>query len=290
MDGCWPNPPKRGLAPPAACPKTYQLCFTLLRIHKALTESTKRHSSASEYERVRMLIVQEFQRLDYRIKPQRRDCPLSIFGDFEVCGGGVERVDDGVEHVFSQDSSHSFWRITAGKMARRITSAEPFGNSLYGARHRRPTVLTYTLILRSYSTPAQQKSAHPATAYDRLRPVISTFQAPIDWAAAYGSGVLPQASYKPPAPGEAGPLTDLLIATPDAEVFHNINLAQNPGHYPVYARWMGGKGVGWVQEKWGAGVWYVTMVDMNGVVSTYCSFIVVVKSLIKGEERMSSTA
>ncbi|KIR26446.1 mitochondrial matrix protein import protein [Cryptococcus deuterogattii 99/473] len=150
-------------------------------------------------------------------------------------------------------------------MARRITLAEPLRNTLYGAWPRRPTVLTYTLILRSYSTPAQQKSTSPTTAYDRLRPVMSTFQAPIDWAAAYGSGVLPQASYKPPAPGEAGPLTDLLIATPDAEVFHKINLAQNPGHYPVYARWMGGKGVGWVQEKWGAGVWYVTMVDINGV-------------------------
>lgn len=175
-------------------------------------------------------------------------------------------------------------------MARRITSAEPLGSMLYGAHPRRPTVLTYTLILRSYSTPAQQKSAHPTTAYDRLRPVISTFRAPIDWAAAYGSGVLPQASYKPPAPGEAGPLTDLLIATPDAEVFHNINLAQNPGHYPVYARWMGGKGIGWVQEKWGAGVWYVTMVDMNGVVSCFFFLFFIAEWLMKAGERMSSTA
>lgn len=183
-----------------------------------------------------------------------------------------------------------FFLTTAGKMARRITLAEPLGNTLYGAWPRRPTVLTYTLILRSYSTPAQQKSTSPTTAYDRLRPVMSTFQAPIDWAAAYGSGVLPQASYKPPAPGEAGPLTDLLIATPDAEVFHKINLAQNPGHYPVYARWMGGKGVGWVQEKWGAGVWYVTMVDINGVVSCYCSFYCCCKIADEGWERMSSTA
>ncbi|OWZ33143.1 mitochondrial matrix protein import protein [Cryptococcus neoformans c45] len=146
-------------------------------------------------------------------------------------------------------------------MARRIASIS--GNALYGAGSR-PAVLTYTLFFRSYSTPAREKVAKP-TAYGRLRPVISTFQAPIDWAAAYGSGVLPQASYKPPAPGDAGPLTDLLISTPDAEAFHKINLEQNPGHYPVYARWMGGKGVGWVQEKWGAGVWYVTMVNINGV-------------------------
>lgn len=38
----------------------------------------------------------------------RRDCPRSIFGDFEVCGGGVETVDDGDEHIFSGDS-HSFF-------------------------------------------------------------------------------------------------------------------------------------------------------------------------------------
>lgn len=179
-------------------------------------------------------------------------------------------MDDGVGTSFDEILLAFFFQAdhSKGNMARRITSIS--GNTLYGTGSR-TAVLTYALFVRSYSAPAREKVTKP-TAYDRLRPVISTFQAPIDWAAAYGSGVLPQASYKPPAPGDAGPLTDLLISTPDAEAFHKINLEQNPRHYPVYARWMGGKGVGWVQEKWGAGVWYVTMVDINGVVGRLSVF------------------
>ncbi|CAD6574846.1 MAG: Mitochondrial translocator assembly and maintenance protein 41 [Tremellales sp. Tagirdzhanova-0007] len=103
------------------------------------------------------------------------------------------------------------------------------------------------------------------TAYTRLRPVIDTFTAPIDWAAAYGSGVIHQANATLGPP----PLTDFLLATPSPDVFHTTNLRQNPSHYPWYARIMGGRILGWLQETWGAGVWYVTMVEIHDIEVKY---------------------
>ncbi|ODO08714.1 hypothetical protein L198_00447 [Cryptococcus wingfieldii CBS 7118] len=120
--------------------------------------------------------------------------------------------------------------------------------------------------LRSYSS---QEKTDP---YTKLRPLISTFKAPVDWAVAYGSGVLPQASSAPKNQVEEkkeAPLTDLLLSTPNAEEFHSINLRQNPTHYPLYARLLGAKSVARIQEKWGAGVWYVTMVDIGGTNAKY---------------------
>jgi translocator assembly and maintenance protein 41 len=64
------------------------------------------------------------------------------------------------------------------------------------------------------------------------------------------------------------PLIDFLIATSHPSHFHSINLARNPSHYPLLARWMGSDVIARVQENWGAGVWYATMVQVEGQVST----------------------
>ncbi|EIW71241.1 hypothetical protein TREMEDRAFT_16117, partial [Tremella mesenterica DSM 1558] len=98
--------------------------------------------------------------------------------------------------------------------------------------------------------------------YYRLKPVIDSFEAPIDWAVAYGSGVIRQANR---SPSDEPPLTDLLISTPEPYRFHQINMRQNPSHYPAYARWMGPRWVAAIQERLGAEVWYVTMVTVAGV-------------------------
>ncbi|OCF45840.1 hypothetical protein I317_00328 [Kwoniella heveanensis CBS 569] len=118
----------------------------------------------------------------------------------------------------------------------------------------------------SPSSESQKLPPEQQASYDRLRPIIDTFEAPIDWAVAYGSGVMKQAQVKP---GDPTPMTDLLISTPLAADFHDVNLRQNPGHYPLYARLMGGAGIGWAQEKFGAGIWYVTMVEVNGISVKY---------------------
>lgn len=54
---------------------------------------------------------------------------------------------------------------------------------------------------------------------------------------------------------------------PSPVEFHNANLRQNPSHYPLYARLLGAGPVAWLQEKWGASMWYVTNVRVQGMVS-----------------------
>ena len=100
----------------------------------------------------------------------------------------------------------------------------------------------------------------------------------MDWAVAYGSGVKHQANA---ASGvslglvemlntslrqQKPPMTDFLIAAPDPLAFHTDNLARNASHYPTWARIAGPGRVARVQEDYGAGIWYVTMVTVNGLV------------------------
>jgi translocator assembly and maintenance protein 41 len=62
-------------------------------------------------------------------------------------------------------------------------------------------------------------------------------------------------------------MTDFLISTPEPVEFHKDNLRLNPSHYPFWARMAGPKTIASVQDEYGAGVWYVTMVNMRGLVS-----------------------
>lgn len=62
-------------------------------------------------------------------------------------------------------------------------------------------------------------------------------------------------------------MTDLLISVSDPLSFHRQNLLKNPSHYPLWARVAGANSVVRVQEEYGAGIWYVTMVQLGGVVS-----------------------
>lgn len=66
-------------------------------------------------------------------------------------------------------------------------------------------------------------------------------------------------------------MTDFLIATPDPLAFHTDNLARNAAHYPTWARIAGSGRIARVQEDYGAGIWYVTMVTVNGLVRTVLS-------------------
>ena len=63
-------------------------------------------------------------------------------------------------------------------------------------------------------------------------------------------------------------MTDFLIYTSDPLAFHKENLEVNPDHYPFWARQAGAGVVARVQEDYGAGVWYVTMVNIQGLVHT----------------------
>ncbi|WWD00626.1 hypothetical protein V866_007561 [Kwoniella sp. B9012] len=147
-----------------------------------------------------------------------------------------------------------------------------FDNCIRSTRQRHAcNSVKISLSVRYYSSSnhgTEKKILPPdqQASYDRLRPIIDTFEAPIDWAVAYGSGVMKQAQVKP---GDPPSLTDLLLSTPSSIDFHTLNLRQNPAHYPLHARLIGAKGIAHIQERWGAGVWYVTDVNINGISVKY---------------------
>jgi hypothetical protein len=61
-------------------------------------------------------------------------------------------------------------------------------------------------------------------------------------------------------------MTDFLLSTPSPAEFHTSNIRANPSHYPLYARLLGGSAVAWLQDRWGAGIWYVSMVRVHNLV------------------------
>lgn len=101
---------------------------------------------------------------------------------------------------------------------------------------------------------------------------------------AYGSGVFGQDGYDPNAVCsmdelsrpqakfsclvQPKPMIDFIFATSYPSHFHAVNLQHNPSHYPAFARWLGSDYITKVQE-WGAGIWYATMVDMDGQVRNW---------------------
>lgn len=65
-------------------------------------------------------------------------------------------------------------------------------------------------------------------------------------------------------------MIDFIFATSYPSHFHAVNLQHNPSHYPAFARWLGTDYITRVQD-WGAGIWYATMVDVDGQVCQYSS-------------------
>lgn len=101
------------------------------------------------------------------------------------------------------------------------------------------------------------------SAYERFVPVLSSLPA-VDFGIAYGSGVMEQAERSGPAP-----LIDFIVSAPDLEAFHAENIQRNPDHYPLFARALGPRFVAWANDTWGAGLWYVTMVQVAGLEVKY---------------------
>jgi len=69
-------------------------------------------------------------------------------------------------------------------------------------------------------------------------------------------------------------MTDFLVSTSDPLSFHRENMQSNPDHYPSWSRLAGAGVVTRVQEDYGAGVWYVTMVNIQGLVGDFL-FVVI---------------
>ena len=123
---------------------------------------------------------------------------------------------------------------------------------------------------------------------DALRLVLWDFRAPIRYAFAYGSGVFPQskpdghtateAEIKAIHPGAAASvlraqggspkMIDFVFGVTFTQHWHSLNLRQHRDHYSALGS-LGSGALTWVQERWGAGVYYNTYVVVNGILIKY---------------------
>ncbi|KAJ3224006.1 Mitochondrial translocator assembly and maintenance protein 41 [Clydaea vesicula] len=94
--------------------------------------------------------------------------------------------------------------------------------------------------------------------------VLNHFQAPIRFAAAYGSGVLKQASYDE----KNQPMVDFIFGVTHPSHWHSLNLRQNPSHYSSIKH-LGAGAVSFLQEKIGAGIYYNPYCNIEGVKIKY---------------------
>jgi len=106
-----------------------------------------------------------------------------------------------------------------------------------------------------------------------LEQIVGSFEAPIRYAFAYGSGVFEQAGYGSPGEGSGAhqgaqdrPMLDFVFAVNHPDHWHSINMHQFPGHYPLHARMLGSSFVTRMQGL-GPGLWFNTFVPMCGAVS-----------------------
>ena len=102
------------------------------------------------------------------------------------------------------------------------------------------------------------------TTDQRLRAILESFDAPIRYCAAYGSGVYPQA-------GKASndrPLVDFIFGVTHTQHWHSLNLRQNPQHYS-FMRIFGCRAVEAIQDDFGAKIYYNTNCIVNGEAIKY---------------------
>jgi hypothetical protein len=97
-----------------------------------------------------------------------------------------------------------------------------------------------------------------------LEEIVATFNSPIRYAFAYGSGVFEQQGSS--LDKNKTPMLDFIFAVSHPEHWHSINLAQNPSHYALHARLLGSDFIGRVQNWGPAAVWFNPFVPVSGVV------------------------
>jgi mitochondrial translocator assembly and maintenance protein 41 len=120
---------------------------------------------------------------------------------------------------------------------------------------------------------------------ETLRQMLWQFRAPIRYAFAYGSGVFPQSSSKTapnpslsphPHPPEAilkwqqqgGKIIDFIFGVSYTQHWHSLNLHDHRDHYSFLGS-LGSGAVSWVQDRWGAGVYFNPYITMNGTMIKY---------------------
>ncbi|XP_032893133.1 phosphatidate cytidylyltransferase, mitochondrial isoform X1 [Amblyraja radiata] len=102
-----------------------------------------------------------------------------------------------------------------------------------------------------------------------VRRILAHFPRDLSLAFAYGSGLFPQAG----RPGPVNNVLDFIFAVDDPVTWHTMNIMKNPQHYS-FLRFFGPKHVSKIQNNYGAGIYYNTLVPCDeriikyGVIST----------------------
>ncbi|KAG9315496.1 Mmp37-domain-containing protein [Chiua virens] len=153
-----------------------------------------------------------------------------------------------------------------------IDSAKPRPSRLYPRPRPAPRSRRQVLPDLPPSFGRNQLLRVPNSTRALLEDIVDSFDAPIRYAFAYGSGVFEQAGYDKPADGKPkgadGPMLDFVFAVTHPDHWHSINMHQYPGHYPLYARALGSSFVSNVQA-FGPGLWFNTYVPMHGTTIKY---------------------
>ncbi|CAM9099014.1 unnamed protein product [Ectocarpus sp. 4 AP-2014] len=98
---------------------------------------------------------------------------------------------------------------------------------------------------------------------DEFGELISAFPE-AEFVFAYGSGVVKQQGYAENASNASDlPMLDLVLAVEDSEAWHKANLERNRDHYSGLARLFGAGGVAWLQEGFGAKLYYNALVPLS---------------------------
>eukprot|EP00752_Nemacystus_decipiens_P010611 g9449.t1 len=98
---------------------------------------------------------------------------------------------------------------------------------------------------------------------EELTELISAFPA-VEFAFAYGSGVVQQKGYAENVSRPSDlPMLDLVLVVKDSEDWHKANLESNGAHYSGLARLLGAGGVAWLQQDFGAKLYYNALVSIS---------------------------
>jgi mitochondrial translocator assembly and maintenance protein 41 len=119
-----------------------------------------------------------------------------------------------------------------------------------------------------------------------MRQLLWRFRAPIRYAFAYGSGVFPQSKGGPATEAEVKAvhprapaavqkaqdgcpkMIDFIFGVQHTQHFHSLNLKQHRDHYSGLGS-LGSGAVSWVQDQWGAGVYFNPYVTVDGILIKY---------------------
>ncbi|KAI8923985.1 mitochondrial matrix Mmp37-domain-containing protein [Entophlyctis helioformis] len=148
-------------------------------------------------------------------------------------------------------------------------------------------------------------TAHARTMSERdteltaqLESLIGSFQAPVRFALAYGSGVYQQQGYSvsssssssssspsSSAPSGSKPMIDFIFGVTHPEHWHSLNIRQNRHHYSSLAG-LGSGTVAQIQDSFGAGIYFNPDIDIDGARVKYG--VIKIDRLIKDLEEWES--